>query len=1036
MATPNEEKLKLVLEAEDRMSQVMKALSELIDRVTTSTSGANEEFKEVGKSTAQVAAVDLGPLEKRIAEVEAMLAAASTQAADTAAQMGQVAQAEAEVTEATQDAANELDKLSESTKLSDRAMEKFTREAEQLERQLAESDKAAEEAARSIEEMGKMVTKRYDTAQLREIEDELDEIDKKADGAGRQFGSMGVSLKGLGTLAAAGLAAIAGFIAGVAVAADRLMDAGLAQAERIDRIVRSAQTMGTTVEQYQSLALVGKQAGASVEQLEMGLKVLNQRLAEAASGNKVAIESFKIAGVQYQDTAGKLRPAYDVLLDIAEQTANNENASQKLLVAQKLLGEESAFRLLPALNRGAEGFKNASATVREYGASLTATAKTNAEDIRAAHDRIGLSLEGLGNKFVELYGEEIVNLMDTTANVIVSVGDLLVEHEDKLVGVFDAITWAVGLAEGAVNSLSRVMTIAFPGDGIPSIRKIERDTKELFEAQKALNGPFVDYNEFLQRRLTITRDLGHLQFEHRLAAGLERMRKELDETIPRMQKYEEERLKAISAFGRKPEPEPDFSGPEGRLREYEMRRAALMAEMSDAFNPRPIEEVQAALDNLERQFLAFDKAMRSIEAGEVLKGVDLERLRSLGVDTGRLVSDLELMGAALDEVGVKFRSFPVDDAAPAKLLKLLHSAVESTSKAASRALDDAQAKFDQAAKFIEERGRAAEEQLARSREAIFDRIAAAEQRRLESSIEGLRELERREIEAARRMLELHQISQETFGKYSAAVNEDYNQRIHDLVNKTEDESLSLSRSVAGQFVLITDESMRVTANWAEVTQGYASDTFFTIGNEASDAFSAIIEGTKSAEDAFAEMAESIIKDIERMAVRAATFAAIGAGLGFLVGLPAGGVSAGAGAAAGAQIGLSAASGSPVNVQSKPKAKMASGGVARERGLYELAELGTPEAVVPLNGGAIPVEITLPERVARGTQVSEVTNNNVNLTVNVSSPDGQISQDNLQRITDAVSAAMITDNRKRRQLTTAMIGEVNASPTLSRQLRGA
>jgi len=152
------------------------------------------------------------------------------------------------------------------------------------------------------------------------------------------------------------------------------------------------------------------------------------------------------------------------------------------------------------------------------------------------------------------------------------------------------------------------------------------------------------------------------------------------------------------------------------------------------------------------------------------------------------------------------------------------------------------------------------------------------------------------------------------------------------------------------------------------------------------AFQSLVDGTKSAKQAFADMAKSIIADIAKMIIKMMVFKLLTSALG--------------GTAFGDFLGIGGAASSTASTASTASKGMSGGGWARNGGIFSEgkkvqgystggvakgstsgypAVLHGTEAVVPLpNGKAIPVEM----------KDSGATNNNI--VVNVST-DGQTSK---------------------------------------------
>ena len=143
-----------------------------------------------------------------------------------------------------------------------------------------------------------------------------------------------------------------------------------------------------------------------------------------------------------------------------------------------------------------------------------------------------------------------------------------------------------------------------------------------------------------------------------------------------------------------------------------------------------------------------------------------------------------------------------------------------------------------------------------------------------------------------------------------------------------------------------------------------------IQSSMSDAFMSLIDGTKSAKQAFADMAKSILANIARMIVEMMVLKMLQSSMPGLFGTP------GSGSGSGASK-ILAGSGERYGGIVDPPRKYSQGGIARGRDSGYGAILHGTEAVVPLpNNRSIPVDL-------KGQQA-----NNNSVTVNVSMGGGQ------------------------------------------------
>ena len=114
-----------------------------------------------------------------------------------------------------------------------------------------------------------------------------------------------------------------------------------------------------------------------------------------------------------------------------------------------------------------------------------------------------------------------------------------------------------------------------------------------------------------------------------------------------------------------------------------------------------------------------------------------------------------------------------------------------------------------------------------------------------------------------------------------------------------------------------------------------------------DGLMAVAEGTKTAKEAFSDMARSIVKDLARIAIQQTIMSAVGSAIGGIAGAFAGG---------GSGVDVNFARGAGAASVSQVIPTFDSGGIAADPGLYRLAMNRVPEAVIPMPQGNIPVRI--------------------------------------------------------------------------------
>jgi hypothetical protein len=164
------------------------------------------------------------------------------------------------------------------------------------------------------------------------------------DGAVAAFGQLGAAGAALG--------------AGAALAGLRSL------VSSIDDLDEAAQGLGITAVQLSNLRQAAGEAGIGAEAFGTALTRLNVRIGEAATGNEDAIRLFRALGVAVSDAGGAIRPADQVLRDLAARFASLEDGPAKAALAVEVFGKAGA-KLIPLLNQGADGLERFSGLTDE-----------------------------------------------------------------------------------------------------------------------------------------------------------------------------------------------------------------------------------------------------------------------------------------------------------------------------------------------------------------------------------------------------------------------------------------------------------------------------------------------------------------------------------------------------------------------------------------------------------------------------------------------------------------------------------------------
>lgn len=196
---------------------------------------------------------------------------------------------------------------------------------------------------------------------------------------------------GLNTLSAS-VSGLKGLLAGLGVGLTFVGVIGTFKraADAMDAAHKSAQKIGTSVENFSALSYAAGQSGVPVEMLEKSLLKLARTLDDAKAGSGSAADAFsrlKIDPKQFADPA-------DALMVIAERFKALPDGVNKAALAQQLFGRSGAD-LVPLLNEGADGIRVLTDEARELGKVFETDASAAAVQFNDNLGKLKTSAEGL-----------------------------------------------------------------------------------------------------------------------------------------------------------------------------------------------------------------------------------------------------------------------------------------------------------------------------------------------------------------------------------------------------------------------------------------------------------------------------------------------------------------------------------------------------------------------------------------------------------------------------------------------------------------
>jgi lambda family phage tail tape measure protein len=286
--------------------------------------------------------------------------------------------------------------------------------------------------------------------------------------------------------------------------------------EKIEGVIKAAaglqqmaEKTGSAVEALSGLVAVAKLSGTGADDLTSGLQKLAKAMIDAENGGTKTTAAFKAIGISTDELKGK-SPA-DLFLLISNQLAKYKDGAEKLVIAQVLLGKAGA-NLLPV--------SKDLALVGEYLVKTTSEQSEEADRLEKNQVRLAASTDAIFKKI----GLELIPVFDAFTKALLdtqAANGGLRSEVDKLAKDGSIRAWA----EDAILFVGHVID-AF--DGVSRVVQIVGKSLGSIAAQVASNfrGDFAGAAEIAKSTGTeIDEILNRTLFSSRLKKQLEENRK-------------------------------------------------------------------------------------------------------------------------------------------------------------------------------------------------------------------------------------------------------------------------------------------------------------------------------------------------------------------------------------------------------------------------------------------------------------------------------------------------------------------------------
>lgn len=175
-----------------------------------------------------------------------------------------------------------------------------------------------------------------------------------------------------------------------------------------DQFAKLSQKTGVSVESLSAYKLAADLAGTSLDGLGMGMKNLAVQMVGAQKGLASAGKPFEELGLSVLTAQGQLKSTEAVMLEVAGKFAVMEDGATKTALAVDLFGK-AGMDMIPFLNQGAEGMRQAAEESKKLGLTWTTQTAQAAERFQDNLTRLQGAMQGIKTGI----GVSLIPVMDS-----------------------------------------------------------------------------------------------------------------------------------------------------------------------------------------------------------------------------------------------------------------------------------------------------------------------------------------------------------------------------------------------------------------------------------------------------------------------------------------------------------------------------------------------------------------------------------------------------------------------------------------------
>ena len=260
-----------------------------------------------------------------------------------------------------------------------------------------------------------------------------------AEEAGNQGGSaFGNNLAtGIKAASATIAAAVAAATAAAVALGKEFIEAANATAEYGDTVDKTATKLGVSKKFYQELDYVMQLNGASASEVSVGFKTLQNKIADATSGNASALASFEALGISMEDLQNL--STEEIFMATVSGLQGMEEGATKASASYDLFGK-SGQTMANLLAMDNEEMNKAIETANEYGIIMDDSAVEASADYIDALTTMKATFKGLTNSLMSQFLPSLTTVMDGLSAIFAGDEGGIAMIQEGITGIIENIS--------------------------------------------------------------------------------------------------------------------------------------------------------------------------------------------------------------------------------------------------------------------------------------------------------------------------------------------------------------------------------------------------------------------------------------------------------------------------------------------------------------------------------------------------------------------------------------------------------------------